>query len=139
MTIVNLWNHAVCLRSIDEKVLTFCCSDVLTIIRNCGIFDKLLPEIRLRLKLTLVFTRIQTFPTIWSVFNSLTQCLTQSVFNGGLYHIETSPLICRANQRTGFYMIGTSVKKKLKLWIKFLKMFSLKLTFEAVWPLLYED
>ena len=25
----------------------------------------------------------------------------------GPYHIETSPLICRANQWTGFYMIGT--------------------------------
>ena len=25
------------------------------------------------------------------------------------YHIETSPLICRANQWTSFYMIGTSV------------------------------
>ena len=28
--------------------------------------------------------------------------------------IETSPLICRANQKTGFYMIGTSVMKELK-------------------------
>ena len=28
--------------------------------------------------------------------------------------IETSPLICRANQWVGFYMIGTSVMKKLK-------------------------
>ena len=25
-----------------------------------------------------------------------------------LCHIETSQLICRANQRTGFYLIGTS-------------------------------
>ena len=30
---------------------------------------------------------------------------------GGPYHIETSPLICRANQWTGFYMIETSVVK----------------------------
>ena len=29
----------------------------------------------------------------------------------GLYHIETSPLICTANQWTGFYMIGASVMK----------------------------
>ena len=29
------------------------------------------------------------------------------------YHIETSPLICRANKWTGFYMIGTSVTKDL--------------------------
>ena len=29
--------------------------------------------------------------------------------DGGRYHIETSPLICRANQWTGFYMISASV------------------------------
>ena len=29
----------------------------------------------------------------------------------GPYHIETSPLICSANQWAGFYMIGTSVMK----------------------------
>ena len=28
-------------------------------------------------------------------------------------HIETSLLICRANQWTGLYMIGTSVMKEL--------------------------
>ena len=31
------------------------------------------------------------------------------------YRIETSPLICRANQWTGYYMIGTSVMKEL-IW-----------------------
>ena len=35
--------------------------------------------------------------------------------NAGTYHIETSPLICCPNQWTGFYVIGTSVLKKLKL------------------------
>ena len=29
--------------------------------------------------------------------------------------METSPLICRADQWNGFYMIGTSVMKELKL------------------------
>ena len=29
------------------------------------------------------------------------------------YHIETSPLICRANQWTGFYMIKVFVMKEL--------------------------
>ena len=29
----------------------------------------------------------------------------------GPYHIETSPLICKANQKTGFYMIKTSAMK----------------------------
>ena len=33
--------------------------------------------------------------------------------DGGRYHIETSPLICSANQWTGFYMITVSVKKEL--------------------------
>ena len=31
----------------------------------------------------------------------------------GYYCIETSPLICSANQWTGFYAIGTSVMKEL--------------------------
>ena len=33
---------------------------------------------------------------------------------GGPYHIETNTLICRANQWTGFCMIGTFVMKELK-------------------------
>ena len=34
------------------------------------------------------------------------------LFHDGVpYHIETSPVICRANQWTGFYMIGNSVMK----------------------------
>ena len=36
------------------------------------------------------------------------------VFNdGNPYHVETSPVICRSNEGTGFYMIGTSVMKEL--------------------------
>ena len=34
--------------------------------------------------------------------------------DGGRYHIETSPLICKTNQWTGFYMIMASVMKELK-------------------------
>ena len=33
--------------------------------------------------------------------------------DGGRYHIETSPLICGANQWTVFYMITASVFKEL--------------------------
>ena len=33
--------------------------------------------------------------------------------DGGRYHIETSRLICRANQWTGFYMITASAMKEL--------------------------
>ena len=35
------------------------------------------------------------------------------LYDGGPDHIETSPLICRVNQWTGFYMIGTFVMKEL--------------------------
>ena len=40
--------------------------------------------------------------------------LLQLFHNGGRYHIETSPLICFANQWTGSYMITDSVMKELK-------------------------
>ena len=42
-------------------------------------------------------------------FNALT------FHDGGPYHIETSPLIYRANQWTDFYMIGTTVMKELTI------------------------
>ena len=35
------------------------------------------------------------------------------VHDGGPYPIETSPLICRANQWTGFYVVVTSARKEL--------------------------
>ena len=35
------------------------------------------------------------------------------LYKSGLYHIETSPLICRGNQWTGFYLIRTSVIEEL--------------------------
>ena len=38
----------------------------------------------------------------------------QSFQDGGRYHIETSLLICRANQWTGFNMITAPVLKGLK-------------------------
>ena len=34
---------------------------------------------------------------------------------GGLYHIQTSPLICSADQWASLYIIRTSVMKELKL------------------------
>ena len=37
-------------------------------------------------------------------------------FHGkGRYHIETSPLICCANQWTGFYLITASIMKGLAM------------------------
>ena len=46
---------------------------------------------------------------------------TKLFHDGDHYHIETSLLICRANQRTGFYMRGTSVMKELKI-VPFIKI-----------------
>ena len=45
---------------------------------------------------------------IWNILLFL-----QLFHDGGLYHIEASPLICRANHWTGFYMMGISVMKEL--------------------------
>ena len=45
---------------------------------------------------------------------SLDYMAALTLYGGGLYHIETSPLICCANQWTNFYMIKTSVMKELK-------------------------
>ena len=39
--------------------------------------------------------------------------VTQLFHDGGRYHVETSPLICRANKWTAFYMITASVMKGL--------------------------
>ena len=36
------------------------------------------------------------------------------IHDRGPYHIETSPLISRANQWIGFHTIGTSVMKEIK-------------------------
>ena len=50
--------------------------------------------------------------------------------DGGPYHIETSPLICIANEWTGFYMIGTTIMKELT---NFTKTFHLRCLTEIVW------
>ena len=34
--------------------------------------------------------------------------------DGGLYHLETCPLICYKNHWTGLYLTGTSVMKEFK-------------------------
>ena len=41
--------------------------------------------------------------------------LLQLVHDRCTYHMETSLLICRANQWAGFYMVGTSIMKELML------------------------
>ena len=56
---------------------------------------------------------------IWAFFKIMNERVKSVSFiiylfhNGGRYHIQTSPLICGANQWTGFYMITASVMKEL--------------------------
>ena len=38
---------------------------------------------------------------------------SQLFYDGGPYHVETSPMIWRTNQWTGFYVIGMSFKIEL--------------------------
>ena len=52
--------------------------------------------------------------------------------DGGPYHIETSPLICSANQWSGFYMIGTSVMKELRITLIYEANFSLSTWLQSV-------
>ena len=46
--------------------------------------------------------------------------------DGGSYHIETKPLICCANQWTGFNIKGTFVMKDLKRYTKGLMIASFR-------------
>ena len=54
------------------------------------------------------------FQGIRSYYFLQTICLLILIPDGDSHHMEVSPLICRAKQWTGFYMIGTSVMKELK-------------------------
>ena len=65
------------------------------------------PSLNLRLKYGFgsLFYVCEEYTSTFSIFDHF--------YDGGPYHIETSPLICRANQWTGFYMIGTSTIKEL--------------------------
>ena len=61
------------------------------------------------------FLNIHTFSRKGQSLKVLKITLLAFFHDGGPYHTETSPLIRRANQWTGFYMIGTSVMKELKV------------------------
>ena len=52
--------------------------------------------------------------------------ICQLFHDGGRYHIETSPLICRANHWAGFYMITASVMKELIIGLFTLKKIRLE-------------
>ena len=70
-------------------------------------------------------TGVFIYHSYCTVFNSF--------HDGGRYRIETSPLIFRANQWTGFYMITASAMKELKTiivrkFINFILVFLLLIT-----------
>ena len=46
--------------------------------------------------------------------NELIKILILSIEDQSCHHVETSQLICFANQLTGFYMMGTLIVKRLK-------------------------
>ena len=50
--------------------------------------------------------------------------MNELVHTGGLYHIDSSPLISTANQWTGFCMIWTSIVKQLNV-VMYLSSFQL--------------
>ena len=54
-----------------------------------------------------------------------------TLHDGVRYHIETSPLICRTNQWTGFYMLTASDMKELKC-LRFLSLF-IRNDFQDAW------
>ena len=74
--------------------------------------------------------RRRVYPTI-STFALLTQIQKYTLFHdGGPYNIETSLLVSKANQWTGFYMTATSVIKELVIYdeVLFLKTFKVGLS-----------
>ena len=69
-----------------------------------------------------LFLTLNRFHTLFRCFHFYLQTnkyllnlLKLTLYDGNSHHIETSPLICRTNQWTGFYMMGTFVMKELKL------------------------
>ena len=53
---------------------------------------------------------------------------------GGPYHIETSPLTCSANKRTGFYMIVTSITEELSVGTSYSVLISIQQFFTKHYP-----
>ena len=71
---------------------------------------------------------------IKKLIKNISAIILEFFHDGGPYHIETSTLICKTNQWTGFYMIGTSVVKELnckKNWVQIL--LAIGNTHEILW------
>ena len=94
--------------------------------------------------LILLYFDVDGWVTTWcsNCCGTITKKLIQNIsaiileffHDGGPYHIETSTLICKTNQWTGFYMIGTSIVKELnckKNWVQIL--LAIGNTHEILW------
>ena len=58
-------------------------------------------------------------PVSGNFYGAVNFLLALLIHDGGPYHKGTRPLIYRANQWTGFFMMGTSVMKELKAIMTF--------------------
>ena len=73
----------------------------------------------------------------YSVYLTHQLCIQQIVegckssHDGGCHYIETSPLICFANQWTGFYMITASVMKELRASVFHLLLYLMFFAFSS--------
>ena len=69
---------------------------------------------------TSLLLKTNTCSLLYYATEILYECIlnVQLFHDGGSYHLETSPLICSANQRAAFYIIETSVTKEVKLPIR---------------------
>ena len=99
------WKYSFRANSVQKKSnCQFKLNLVSRLIRTC--------RIQLRCSRFLLWTGNIFFAQIWSNKSKL---LVQPFHDGDRYLIKTSPLICGANQWTGFYMITASVMKGL-IW-----------------------
>ena len=62
-------------------------------------------------------TKIPSLACAWNILNHFMRTLTH-FSPSSIFHIETSHLICAANQMTGFYMIQNNRLKWVKVKIK---------------------
>ena len=64
-------------------------------------------------KFTTKHQSLNVFNLLAATKNLITNYTFFIAHGAGIYHIETSPFNCRANQLTGYFMIETSVMKEL--------------------------
>ena len=62
----------------------------------------------------------------WSIYQKLKRVWKElTLYDGGPYHLETSPLICSVNQWTGFFLCDRDLRHERKKIIKKLYIFKM--------------